>query len=418
MRILVYPHDLAVGGSQLNAIELAAGAQRLGHQAVIFGRPGALVPYIEQLGLEFVASDAPHRRPDLRIAARLRQEITSRGIDVVHGYEWPPTLEALIAARGRAAVVSTVMSMAVAPFIPTGTPLVVGTEQIAHAERGGGRSAVHLLEPPVDTQQNAPDAVSTAGFRARFGIGEELVITVVTRLANELKLEGILAAIRAVEELSARRRVTLVIVGDGPARDTVRAAADAAALRVGRRVVVLTGEILDPRAAYASADILLGMGGSALRAMAFAKPLVVQGEHGFWRTLRPETLDHFLWAGWYGIGDDASRGHIALLHELAPLLDDAERRAALGRFGREVVERRFALTLAVERQLAIYRQAIDAPQARQTARAVQTAISAARFARYKVGMLAARLKGPGVADDFNARPVAASRIERPAEGSA
>ena len=41
---------------------------------------------------------------------------------MIHGYEWPPGLEAAMAAEGLADVVAvcTVMSMAVAPFLPGG----------------------------------------------------------------------------------------------------------------------------------------------------------------------------------------------------------------------------------------------------------------------------------------------------------
>ena len=49
----------------------------------------------------------------------------------------------------------------------------------------------------------------------------------------------------------------------------------------GRQVVLLTGEIADPRPAYAAADVVVGQGGSALRGMAFGKPLVVVGEGRF-----------------------------------------------------------------------------------------------------------------------------------------
>ena len=57
MRIAVYPHDLGIGGSQLNAIEIAAGVRDLGHHPFVVGRPGALVERIHELGLEFVEDD-------------------------------------------------------------------------------------------------------------------------------------------------------------------------------------------------------------------------------------------------------------------------------------------------------------------------------------------------------------------------
>ena len=45
------------------------------------------------------------------------------------------------------------------------------------------------------------------------------------------------------------------------------------------------------------------MGGSILRGLAFGKPAVVQGEKGFFEPALPETLPHFTYHGWYGLGD-------------------------------------------------------------------------------------------------------------------
>ena len=43
MRILVYPAKMEIGGSQLNAIELARGVAELGHDVLLFGPTGPLV---------------------------------------------------------------------------------------------------------------------------------------------------------------------------------------------------------------------------------------------------------------------------------------------------------------------------------------------------------------------------------------
>ena len=127
MKILVYPHDLGMGGSQTNAIELAGELVRLGVECTVFGRPGTLNARIEELGLPFIESVDHGRRPSPGVVRQLRDLVEKGGFDLVHGYEWPPTLEAALAVRGLpgTAVVSTVMSMAVAPFIPSWVPLVV-----------------------------------------------------------------------------------------------------------------------------------------------------------------------------------------------------------------------------------------------------------------------------------------------------
>jgi glycosyltransferase involved in cell wall biosynthesis len=406
MRVLVYPHDLGIGGSQLNAIELAGAVRDQGHEVLVFGPAGPLEGRIEELGLEFIAAPTPRRRPSPSIVAALRRVVDECGIDVVHGYEWPPILESRLAVWGRGtACVGTVMSMAVAPFIPQHLPLVVGTEQIADAERRQGRRRVHVVEPPVDLAHNQPvDPREVDSFRSRFGIPGGTCVVAVSRLAHELKLEGILTAIDVVPTIDG---AVLVVVGDGPARHEVVAAADAANRRAGRVAVRVIGQMADPRAAYTSADVVIGMGGSALRAMAFGKPLVVQGEQGFWDLLTPVTVDQFLWTGWFGVGEARTVGAQRLRSILVPLLADEGLRRSLGAFSSDVVRKRFALDQAGVRQADIYREALTGPP-QSSAHPVLDGAAAFRFAVHTVRRRAGKLRGNRPSDDFNARPVAAA----------
>lgn len=409
MKLVVYPHLLEIGGSQLNAIELAAAVRDLGHEVVVFGQPGPLMARVAELELEFVAAPRPRGRPSPRVMRALSSLVERRGLDLVHGYEWTTALEAYWGPRARCGVpaVATVMSMAVAPFLPRDMPLVVGTQQIAEFERRAGRDSVAVIEPPVDLDYNVADADAVAGFRRRHGLQPDAqTVVCVTRLAAELKLEGVLAAIDAVGDLAVARKVQLVIVGDGPMRDTVTAAAERANARVGRRVAILTGSLDDPRAAYAAADVCLGQGGSALRAMAFERPLVVQGLEGFWQLPGPDSVARFLWSGWYGVGDGAEHGRSRLVSLLGPLLADHEQRAHLGRYGRKLVEERFSLRQAAARQLELYEIALaDAPIQRRNWLA-PAAASASGLAKYRIKRRLDDVFGRGSVDDFNSRPVA------------
>lgn len=411
MRILIYPHDLGIGGSQLNAIELAAAMQALGHEVVVFGRPGPLVSRLNELGLEFLASPKPRRRPSPVVAKAITALVRERGIDVVHGYEWPPVLDAVLATlRGcQPAVVATVMSMSVPPFIPRNVDLIVGTEEIAVAERRAGRHRVSVIEPPVDLTHNCPEIITGVNdFRAQYGIDTSRVNVVsVSRFARELKLEGILTAIDEVGELARTLPVRLVLVGDGPARDEVVSKADAVNTKVGSRVIVLTGQMADPRPAYAIADISLGMGGSALRALAFGKPLIVQGESGFFKTLTSDSVDQFLWSGWYGVGPGLQHGRQLLRDALTPLLADDVLRREIGDFGLKLVTERFSLERAAEIQLSKYQGALE-QQIR--GRWLAQAAAAARYCRYYALKRVRRALGREATDDFNSRPVSATNI--------
>jgi L-malate glycosyltransferase len=411
VRVLIYPHTLEIGGAQLNAIELAGALQRQGHEVVVFGQPGALNTRIVELGLEFIAAPAPSRRPSPAVVRALRELVDVRGFEILHGHEWPPALECRLAARGRPAVtaVATIASMAIAPFVPRTMPLLVGTEQIEEVERRAGRTTMSLLEPPVDVTANRPGLdLPCAQFRARYGIDERRrTVVCVSRLAHELKLEGILSAIDAMGPVCGRVPTQLVIVGDGPARDLVTARADAVNRRVGPDTVVLTGELIDPRPAYAIADVAFGMGASALRVMAFAKPLIVQGENGFWRVLDSTSFEDFLWTGWYGYGDDASQGAATLAGLLLDLFDHTERLPDLGAFGRTLVEGRYALERIAELQADFYATARSVARPAFDLRDLQADVAgAARFAGYHLRKRSGRVAGRSSRDDFNARPVA------------
>ncbi|MDQ6738934.1 MAG: glycosyltransferase [Actinomycetota bacterium] len=408
MKVLVYPHDLNIGGSQLNAIDIAAAVHQLGHETVIFGMPGALIPYIKDRGLAFLEAPNPGHRPSPRVVRALRDVIRERQIDVVHAYELPPALEALWATRGLAhtTLVTTVMSMAVAPFIPKHVPLLVGTKEIAAAEREFGRDIVGLLEPPVDLLRNGPSIeVGVQAFRRKWGLEDQKYnVVVVSRLAHELKLEGLLGAIAAIEQLAAALPVRLLICGDGPAGGRIRCLAKEVNLRVGPGTIVVTGELDDPRAAYATADVTLGMGGSALRAMAFGKPLVVQGEGGFWKLLTPDTLDQFLWTGWFGVGSDPEQGPARLVKILQSLLPDVDRRRELGDFSARTVHERFSVDTAARKQLAFYERAAGR-RVNWRSDHVHATVAAVRFMRYHADRRLQQLRGSVASDDFNSRRV-------------
>jgi len=399
LKIAVYAHSMEIGGSQMNAIEIGAAVQRLGHEVVLVAEPGPLLDVARRLGLEHQPIPLHRRRPSFEVVATLVRLARRRGFGIFHGYEWVAALEGYLgpAAVCGATAVGTVMSSDVAPFLPRSLPLVVGTDALRRTCLARGYELVRLLEPPVDVDANSPDFDGSA-FRASLGIGSAPLVVVVCRLVPELKREGLLAACRTFGELG-REAVSarLVIVGDGPARAEVEAEAARANARAGKPVVQLTGELADPRPAYAAADVILGMGGSALRGMAFGKPLVVQGELGFWQVCDPDSLAQFLDGGWYGLGD-GSDGAPRLRAQLLPLLLDAERRAALGSFARKLIVERFSLRQAARVQVSVYEEALERgrrPRVTELARIVFP------LARYKVGRRFQRLRGAAAADDFN-----------------
>ncbi|HVV19469.1 MAG TPA: glycosyltransferase family 4 protein [Pseudonocardiaceae bacterium] len=414
MRIIVYPHAMEIGGSQLNAIQLAGAVRDRGHEVIVVAEPGPLVDMVRELGLEHVPIPERRPRPSPAVAGLLTRLVRERSVDVVHGYEWPPAVEAFYGPRLRLGtpVLATIMSSSIVPFFPKPIPLLVGTEQLQYSAREAGYPRVNLMEPPVDTDRDAPGVCggSTASdFRARYAPDPTLPLAVmVCRLVPDLKRESLLTACAAVETLAASGTpVRLVIVGDGPIRDEVAARAARTNESAGRELVVLTGEIADPRPAYDAADVVLGMGGSALRALSFGKPLIVVGERGFSELLTERTAPMFLTDGWYGLGAGSlGSGADGMAKALAQVCHDAGLRVQLGAFGRDLVLTRFSLRAAAETQEEEYRQAIASVTGRRPLLGDATRSAAGVFG-YKVKRKISRWRGTVAVDDANAQAVLA-----------
>jgi L-malate glycosyltransferase len=358
MNVLVYPHSLSIGGSQINAIDLAAAVAGAGHGAAVYGIEGPLVERIRRQGLRFFPARRLRYRPAPSRIAQLWSLARQEGFDLIHAYEWPPCLDAYFGAHlvGGVPLVCTVLSMSVSPLVPDSVPLVMGTEALG-AEARHRRPDVSVIEPPVDLAADHP-GIDGRAFRVANDVEDgQLLLVTVSRLSSELKLDALIAAIDATGILAARHPIRLVVVGDGEARPWLAERAEAVNGRWGREVVSLAGAMADPRPAYAAADVVLGMGGSALRAAAIGRPLVVQGRGGFSLPLRPDTVDTFVWQGFWGEGD-GSGGAASLAEQIDPLLDDASLRSEMGDFGRHLVEQRFSLDRACELALEVYGDAI------------------------------------------------------------
>lgn len=408
MKVLLYPHSMELGGSQINAIQLAGAMRDRGHEVIVLAEPGPLVERVHKLDLEHVELPLRRGRPSPKVSTIISNLIARRKIDVVHAHEWPPIIEAFFGGTlfHGTPIVGTIMSMSIVPFLPRSIPLTVGTELIRQSAIASGYRQAELLEPPVDTRADHP-SIDGSAFRAGLGIGQdEVAIAMVCRLVPDLKLEGLLSACDAVRNLAvAGSPVRLVIVGDGPAREEVARRAAEANTAAGYDAVVLVGEMADPRVAYAAADVLIGQGGSALRGMAFAKPLVVVGEAGFSELLTPESAPTFLRQGWYGLGAGSlGTGAMALEAALRRLVDTPAMRRELGLFGRQLAEQRFSLGRAAEVVEAIYGSAIRTPAA--SGRVLPEAVrAAARVSAYRLRRKYQRWAGTAAADDQNARDV-------------
>lgn len=380
LRVLVVIHHLSVGGSQKCAVDLAIGVHGRGHDVTVAGPPGPLADMLVDAGVPYVPleGDKPGQAVGQALPGYRRLLDLTRGLrpQLVHTYELTPSILTYTGAhlRDRVPMTMTINSMSVPDFMPPSVPLQVCSPLIASEvlDRIPDRPGpVGVLEIPTDTVDQYPGYPGAEEFRAELGIApDELAVVVVSRFARALKQEGLETAIRAAGRLGEKHRMRLVLVGDGPAMGDLKILAAKTNLAAGREVVILTGERVEPRPAYAAADIALGMGGSMLRAMAFGKPCVVQGEHGFFKILDADSAREFRWRSFFGIGAGGN-GEDLLVELLDTLLTDPDLRRRNADFAHAFVNRHYSLDGAVDEQIAWYHKTLEktvTPSRREAAR--------------------------------------------------
>lgn len=346
MKILVFGHWLEVGGTQVNAIELASALRDVhGHDVVYFATPGPMRALVEEKGLRYLPAPAADLHPSPARMRALYHALRRERPDVLHAWDWWQCVDAYYVAHLllRVPMVVTDMSMGLVRLLPKALPTTFGTPALAEQARAAGRGRAEVLLPPVDVRANAPGAADPGPLRRRHGLrDEDLVLVAVSRLSTFMKAEGLVRTVDAVRQLGRELPLRLLVVGDGEARPRLEALAAAVNAELGREAVILAGPLLDPRPAYAAADLVVGMGGSALRGMAFGKAVLVVGERGFSAPFSPATAEGFLHGGIYGVGD-GDAGNARLAAHLRSLAGDRAALRALGDFGRGFVTAHFAL---------------------------------------------------------------------------
>ena len=283
MKVLVNTEFLELGGSIVTAVELAAAVRdRHGHDVVFFARNGPARDLLGSRGLRLVeAAAAGH---ESGFVWSLRRACREERPDIVHSWDRRAIHAGYYAAQLMEGLphLGSVTEMLVPPFLAVGMPVTYVTEEIRAADRHR-QSATLLQDPPINVVEDQPGAVDGDEWRREHGLSaagveHEIVLVTVSRLSHRMKAESILHTVGAVGLVGDRLPVRFLIVGDGPARPEIEELAAEVNSRLGREAVQLLGAMVDPRPAYAAADIVIGMGTSVVRGMAFDKPVIVVGE--------------------------------------------------------------------------------------------------------------------------------------------
>lgn len=368
MKVIVGLGSLELGGSMISAIELAGSVQdQLGWEIAVYAPPGRASKLLAERGLRHIEAPGDATGWSWSLYRHLRALDRLERPDVFHAWDWAllGTTYYAMHLRNRP-VMGSCTAMSVPTLLPWALPISFVTEEI-RAQDQRRRGASYLQEYPINVREDDPAVVDGAAFRAELGVeANQTLLVIVSRLARWMKREGIARTIEVTERLARDHDVVLAVVGDGDARAELEASGEQVNATLGRNVVRFTGAMVDPRPAYAAAQIGLGMGTSIVRGMAFGVPAIVLGEEGFSATFDAEHAEMLCEQGFYGLGvsDGANE---RLEAQLRRLCTSPEQGAELGQFCREVVLRRFSADVVARELAERYRAVASVPTDRSRA---------------------------------------------------
>jgi glycosyltransferase involved in cell wall biosynthesis len=361
--------DLSIGGAEILLAELAAVAPSAGIDMTVgflSSRPGTqTVERLREHGVEPEEVGITGLSP--AAVVRVRRHLARFKPDLVHTHLLASDVLGVPAARSlRLPVVSTLHTMIWHPLSDgkNGVKELLGSRLRRHlAARVVAVSDV-ARERYLAEGRDRPGHVAVvrngvgglrapgAGERVRAELGlapDDLVVSLIATLRPEKAHEVSIEAIARLRERGLPAR--LVVVGDGPTREMVRAAAEAA----GPGAVVRTGFRDDVMAILDATDVLLhaprydALPTTVIEAGAAGVPVVATRVGGI-----PEIVED----GVTGTLVAAPPEPGALVAALEPLLADAELRARMGTAARERFERDFSAGTWAARLRALYEEVL------------------------------------------------------------
>jgi glycosyltransferase involved in cell wall biosynthesis len=200
----------------------------------------------------------------------------------------------------------------------------------------------------------AASPATAIALRTKLGIdaGESLLLTV-GRLSKEKAHIDLLAAFARLREISPELKCKLVIVGDGPERATLEAAARSRSIQ---QDVIFTGQVTDVQPFYAAANVFVlpshseGSPNVLLEAMAATVPIVATAVGGV-----PEIVEN---------NESAllvpAKDSIAMAAAIARVLSERDLARRLTANSAELVANRYAPGQYVRSLVEIFQRTIDA----------------------------------------------------------
>lgn len=354
-KIMMVLMGLEIGGAETHVVELSRELHRQGYEIVVVSNGGVYERELTEAGIR--CYHAPlHRRSVplmLRSLRILRGIIRKEKPDVVHAHARIPAFLCGILHRqmGFPFVTSAhwvfYVNSSLRRLTDWGEYTIAVSDDIREYLKknyGVADERIRVTINGIDTEKFSP-GVSGERVLREFSLSPDRpTISYVSRMDESRALVA-----RHLVEIAPRLRekipgVQILIAGGGDVFDEINARAQAVNDAAGERFVVMTGARTDINEIVAAGDVFVGVSRAALEAMAAEKPVVVAGNEGYIGLFDESKLALAQESNFCCRGCPAPTPEqlcTDLLHAMCDM--DASQRAALGRYGREVIGKYYSV---------------------------------------------------------------------------
>lgn len=354
-KVLMVLMGLEIGGAETHVVELSKQLHREGWDVAVVSNGGVYERELREAGIR--CHRAPLHRRNVFLMLRslhlLRRIIREERPDVVHAHARIPAFLCGILQR--------TMDF---PFVTSAHWVFYVNGLLKRIANWGERTVAvsddikaYLIDNygvpaeqisvtinGIDTEKFSPD-VSGERVLREFGLSAERpVISYVSRMDESRALVARQLVAIAPRLREAIPGVQLLIAGGGGVFDEIKAQADAANAAAGENYIVMTGARTDINEIVAAGDLFVGVSRAALEAMAAEKPVIVAGNEGYIGLFGEEKLalaqsNNFCCRGCETSTEE--RLYDDIVNVLCKLSND--KRAVLGRYGREVIQEYYSV---------------------------------------------------------------------------
>lgn len=361
--------QLDIGGAETHVTELAKELVRRGFYVVVVSSGGVYVRELEKNGVKHYTVPLNNKNPVnvFKAYSELKKIITDEKIDIVHSHARIPSF-----------ILGKLHNRMGFPFVTTahwvfttkyglkyitdwGEYTVAVSEDIKQYLMDNYRipeNRITVTINGIDTESFSADRDSTAVMR-EFGLRDgDRVIVYVSRMDKDRSLAAKLL-IAAAERLYNRiENLRILVVGGGNDFENVKAEADAVNKRLGRDIIKLAGARTDIAELVSAAELFVGVSRAALEAMAAQKPVIIAGNEGYIGLFDETKLDEGIRTNFCCRGCEMSDEE-KLLNDITRFFEMSdEEKAALGSYGRRIVEERYSVAKMTDDTLRAYKQAL------------------------------------------------------------